>query len=53
MGAFCTGEHRIMISEPHTIPARRGTAVRVRAGESIMVINTHGSQVVDTQDLCC
>ncbi len=31
-----------------TIPARRGRAVRLNAGQSIQIINTHGSQVVDT-----
>jgi uncharacterized protein YcgI (DUF1989 family) len=31
-----------------TIPARRGKAARVRRGEAIRIINTHGSQVVDT-----
>ena len=31
-----------------TIPARRGMAARVAAGQRIRVINTHGSQVVDT-----
>ena len=31
-----------------TIPARTGRAVTVRAGEAIKLINTHGSQVVDT-----
>jgi len=30
------------------IPARRGKAARVRAGQVIRVINTHGEQVVDT-----
>ena len=30
------------------LPARRGTAVRVKAGDVIRVVNTHGSQVVDT-----
>ena len=30
------------------IPARRGKAARVRAGQLIKVINTHGTQVVDT-----
>jgi uncharacterized protein YcgI (DUF1989 family) len=30
------------------IPARRGKAHRVRAGQVIRVINTHGQQVVDT-----
>ncbi len=31
-----------------TIPARRGRAHLVRAGQVIRVINTHGQQVVDT-----
>ncbi|GAA0305750.1 DUF1989 domain-containing protein [Rhodovulum strictum] len=31
-----------------TIPARKGRAVRLSAGEAIEIINTHGSQVVDT-----
>jgi len=35
-------------SEIVTIPARRGMAARVAAGRRIRVINTHGSQVVDT-----
>lgn len=30
------------------IPARKGVAVRVARGETIRVINTHGTQVVDT-----
>jgi uncharacterized protein YcgI (DUF1989 family) len=30
-----------------TIPARRGKAATVRAGQTIKVINTHGLQVVD------
>ena len=30
------------------IPARSGKAVRLRAGQSVKVINTHGQQVVDT-----
>lgn len=32
----------------HTIPARRGKAARLTAGEAIRIINTHGTQVVDT-----
>jgi len=36
-----TGERR-------TIPARRGAAARVAAGQRIKIINTHGTQVVDT-----
>ena len=35
-------------SEIVTIPARRGMAARVAAGQRIRIINTHGSQVVDT-----
>ena len=31
-----------------TIPARKGLAVRVDAGRTITVVNTHGTQVVDT-----
>ena len=31
-----------------TIPARRGVAARIARGHTITVINTHGSQVVDT-----
>ena len=31
-----------------TIPARRGRALRLGAGESLRLINTHGTQVVDT-----
>ncbi len=30
-----------------TIPARRGKAARVRAGQHIRIVNTHGTQVVD------
>jgi uncharacterized protein len=31
----------------HVVPARRGKAVRLAAGEAIKIINTHGTQVVD------
>jgi uncharacterized protein YcgI (DUF1989 family) len=31
-----------------TIPARKGKAAVLRKGQSVRVINTHGSQVVDT-----
>ena len=34
--------------ETQTIPARRGKAVIVSAGQKVKVINTHGEQVVDT-----
>jgi uncharacterized protein len=36
------------MSEIRTIPARRGMAAEVRAGQRVKVINTHGHQVVDT-----
>ncbi len=31
-----------------TLPARSGRAVRLDAGQAIKIVNTHGSQVVDT-----
>jgi uncharacterized protein YcgI (DUF1989 family) len=34
------------------IPARRGKAARLRAGQSVRVVNTHGQQVVDTWAFC-
>jgi uncharacterized protein YcgI (DUF1989 family) len=37
-----------MASELVRIPARRGKAARLRRGQTITIINTHGSQVVDT-----
>jgi uncharacterized protein YcgI (DUF1989 family) len=37
-----------MTTPRHTIPARRGTAARLNAGDAIRIINTHGTQVVDT-----
>ena len=37
-----------MLEEMLKIPARRGRAVRVQEGQSVTVVNTHGSQVVDT-----
>lgn len=37
-----------MQTETVTIPARSGKAARVERGRSVTVINTHGSQVVDT-----
>jgi uncharacterized protein len=30
------------------IPARRGKAIRLRQGQSVRIVNTHGQQVVDT-----
>ena len=37
-----------MTINTETIPARRGKAAFVARGQSIKVINTHGTQVVDT-----
>ena len=37
-----------MASELVTIPARRGKAARARAGQHIRIVNTQGTQVVDT-----
>jgi uncharacterized protein len=36
------------IRETITIPARRAAAARIAKGQTIEIINTHGSQVVDT-----
>jgi uncharacterized protein len=32
----------------HTIPARHGTATLLSKGQTIKIINTHGTQVIDT-----
>ena len=34
------------------IPARRGAATRLSAGQSITIVNTHGGQVVDMWAFC-
>jgi uncharacterized protein YcgI (DUF1989 family) len=36
------------MTDPVTIPARRGKAAFVARGQQVRVINTHGEQVVDT-----
>lgn len=36
------------MADLNTIPARRGKAAQVKAGQRIKIINTHGTQVVDT-----
>jgi uncharacterized protein YcgI (DUF1989 family) len=41
-----------MPTERDIIPATRGKAVRLAAGEAVRVVNTHGSQVVDTWAFC-
>lgn len=35
------------MQDRHLIPARKGAAARIRKGQVLKVINTHGSQVVD------
>lgn len=40
------------MADPYVIPARRGHAVRLSPGSEIEIINTAGSQVVDTWALC-
>ena len=37
-----------MPGERETIPARSGRALRLGAGDSLRLVNTHGTQVVDT-----
>jgi uncharacterized protein YcgI (DUF1989 family) len=37
-----------MSEQATTIPARKGKATRLAAGQAVKVINTHGTQVVDT-----
>ena len=36
------------IGRLYTIPARQGRAIRLVTGQSIRLINTHGTQVCDT-----
>lgn len=36
------------VGKRYTLPARTGRAVRVQKGQTVRVINTHGTQVVDT-----
>lgn len=37
-----------VLGETYTVPARCGRAVRLKAGEVIKIVNTHGTQVCDT-----
>ena len=37
-----------MLLDSFVVPARRGRAVAVKQGQHVKVINTHGTQVVDT-----
>ena len=41
-----------IVGELQTITARHGKAARMKAGERLKLINTHGSQVVDTWAFC-
>ncbi|GAB7353412.1 hypothetical protein MBLNU459_g3884t1 [Dothideomycetes sp. NU459] len=36
------------MAQPITIPARKGAAAHLKKGQTIEIINTHGTQVVDT-----
>jgi uncharacterized protein len=36
------------MGELQTVPARRGRAVRLKKGQAIRIVNTHGTQVCDT-----
>lgn len=36
------------LTRARLIPARNGVAARLKAGEAVTVVNTHGKQVVDT-----
>ncbi len=36
------------LTRARLIPARNGVAARLKAGETVTVVNTHGKQVVDT-----
>lgn len=37
-----------MTKDLAAVPARRGRAIRLHAGQAIRIVNTHGQQVVDT-----
>lgn len=41
-------ESKYGVDATHTIPARSGVAVPLQVGQQIKVVNTHGTQVVDT-----
>tara|TARA_B100000686_G_scaffold183905_1_gene190785 strand:+ start:657 stop:1256 length:600 start_codon:yes stop_codon:yes gene_type:complete len=41
-----------MAAQEFTIPARKGRAALIKAGQYIAVVNTHGTQVVDTWAFC-
>lgn len=47
-GDHAEGVDRASGGDRLTVPAREGRAVRLRAGEGLRIVNTHGSQVVDT-----
>lgn len=40
------------MSDPEVIPARHGKATRLKQGRTVTVINTSGTQVVDTWAFC-
>ena len=43
---------RPLLGEVYEVPARQGRAIRVRRGEMLTIINTHGSQVADFWAFC-
>ncbi len=43
-----SADGRPLPGQLYTVPARQGRAVRLRAGETIRIVNTHGTQVCDT-----
>lgn len=43
---------KVSNGQVHVIPARKGVAARAAQGQVITVINTHGTQVVDTWAFC-
>jgi uncharacterized protein YcgI (DUF1989 family) len=47
-GVAVTGVLEKNVSVLNIIPARRGVAFEVRAGQKLKLVNTHGSQVLDT-----
>lgn len=42
-----SGDGRPELQQLYQVPARHGCAVKVQAGETIRIINTHGTQVCD------
>ena len=43
-----SGDGTPVLGQRYTVPAREGRAVRVARGQTIRIVNTHGTQVCDT-----